>query len=320
MEIGQAGTLDHAAGGIMRRLVLGRKPGDQVGPEHDIRAAMPRLVAEPHEIARQMPALHPLQDGIVAVLRGQVKMRHQPVFARQHIHEARVGLRRIDRRQPQAAQARKLGKKHGNQITKPRAPGQIASPGGDIDPGQHNLGNAAIDEACRRIDDLTRTGGPVVAAAIGNDAEGAAVVASLLYLKKAACVPGKGVQHMGRGFAYLHHVADNHRRVALGKRLPGRRGQLVVIADHMVDLGHGIPIVGGDLRGASGNDDPGIGILAARAANSLAGLALGLGRHSAGIEDDRVVQAGAGGLITNNLGFPDIQPAAECLDTRRVTA
>ena len=68
------------------------------------------------------------------------------------------------------------------------------------------------------------------------------------------------------------------------------------------------------------DDDSGIGIFAARAANGLAGLALSLGRHSAGIEDDRVVQAGARGLITNNLGFPDIQPAAECLDTRRVTA
>ena len=158
-----------------------------------------------------MTALHPLQNEIITMLCRQMKMRHQPVFLTKHLHQLRIRFRRINRRQPQPAQTGNLAKKGLHQQAKTRTPGKIASPRGDVDTGQHNFASATINKPCRRVDHLRDAGRAVVAAAIGNDAEGAAVVTSLLNLQKAAGMCGESVQHMRRGLAHLHDVADNHR-------------------------------------------------------------------------------------------------------------
>ena len=76
MEIGQARPVNQAKRGVMRCITLGRKAGNEVGPENDVRAAAARLVTEPDHIPRQMTPLHPLQDRIVTMLGLQMQMRH----------------------------------------------------------------------------------------------------------------------------------------------------------------------------------------------------------------------------------------------------
>ena len=97
---------------------------------------------------------------------------------------------------------------------------------------------------------------------------------------------------MRRRLAHLHDIADDHGLAACRQRLPDRCRQLVMIADNMIDLGHGIPCFGSDLGGAAGDDDPCLRILAAGPPYRLTGLALGLGRHRAGVENDGVIHPG----------------------------
>ena len=67
--------------------------------------------------------------------------------------------------------------------------------------------------------------------------------------------------------------------------------------------------VGVQLHGAAGDDDARARPFARRAADRLARLAFGLGRHRAGVDDHRVVQAG--GVAAHHLAFVGVQAAAE---------
>ena len=146
------------------------------------------------------------------------------------------------------------------------------------------------------------------------------MVTSLLDLEKAAGMRGKTVKHMGRGLTHLHDIADNHRRgISCLQRFPGRGRQLVMIADDMVDLGHRVPQFRGDLRRTSGHDNARLGVLPAGAADRLARLALGLGGHRTGIENDGVIQASPARLVLHHFRFPDIEAAAEGFDPWGVT-
>ena len=144
------------------------------------------------------------------------------------------------------------------------------------------------------------------------------MVASLLDLQEAARMRAKGIKHMRCRLAYLHDVADNDGLAGAGNRTPARGRQLVMVADDMIDFVHRLPAVRRNLRRAAGDDDPRLRIVAARTADSLTGLPLGFGRHGAGVENDGIVQPGGGGLVLNNLGFPDIQPATEAFHPRCV--
>ena len=69
------------------------------------------------------------------------------------------------------------------------------------------------------------------------------MVTSLLNLKKPARVGMKTIHHMRCHFADGHDVADDRYRATLGNRLPCRLGQLVMIANDVIDLIHGGPAV-----------------------------------------------------------------------------
>ena len=95
---------------------------------------------------------------------------------------------------------------------------------------------------------------------------------------------------MARGLAHRHDVAHDHPRAA--RELAPQRGvELVIVADHLVDLGHRGVALGPDLGAAAGDHDARLRVLAPGAADRLARLALGLGGDRAGVHDDQVVQA-----------------------------
>ena len=83
VEIVEPGFRDEAERAREHRLVLGRKAGDEIGAERDARPQRPRPRAPTCErIGARVPALHALQDQIVAGLERQMQMRHQPRLAR----------------------------------------------------------------------------------------------------------------------------------------------------------------------------------------------------------------------------------------------
>ena len=73
-------------------LGLGRKARDDVAAERHIGPQPPHLIAERNRVGAQMPALHALEDHVVAGLQRQMQMRHQP--------RRRWRARRADRRRP----------------------------------------------------------------------------------------------------------------------------------------------------------------------------------------------------------------------------
>src|SRR3954465_2854551 len=87
-----------------------------------------------------------------------------------------------------------------------------------------------------------------IATAVGNDAEGAAVIAAVLHLHEDARQPGlETIEQMRCHFAYRHDVGDGdllagaNPKTASERRArsaPGLATHLVVIADDAVDLGH----------------------------------------------------------------------------------
>ena len=98
---------------------------------------------------------------------------------------------------------------------------------------------------------------------------------------------------------------------------PALRPQLLRVAEDAVDAGHGGQRRRVDLRGAAGDDDAGAGLLAARPADRLARLALGLGGDGAGVDDDGVGQPGRGGVGRASPRFVGVEPAAEGEDLGR---
>src|SRR3546814_1215014 len=73
-----------------------------------------------------------------------------------------------------------------------------------------------------------------VAAAIGNDAEGAAVVAAVLHLDEGARPAGEARDEVTRSLGHRHDVVDAHRLAGCAE---AARVQLLAVADHPVEIG-----------------------------------------------------------------------------------
>ena len=81
-------------------------------------------------------------------------MRHQARLLGDRLHEMGIDLDLIDRREPEPPQLRHVPKDRPHQPAQPRGTRQVEAPGGDIDPGQHDLRITDLDEAARLRHDL----------------------------------------------------------------------------------------------------------------------------------------------------------------------
>ena len=88
------------------RLGFGGKACNDISAKGHIGAQLAGGFAKPDGIITQMPALHPFQDQIVAMLQAQVKMRHQPRFGRNGLHKVLINLNTINAADPQPRQIR----------------------------------------------------------------------------------------------------------------------------------------------------------------------------------------------------------------------
>ena len=78
-----------------------------------------------------------------------------------------------------------------DQLAERRAARQVGAVGGEVDAGQHDLGDAALDQRAHLRDDTPTGTLRFGAAAIGDDAEGAAMVAAVLHLDEGARALGE---------------------------------------------------------------------------------------------------------------------------------
>ena len=242
--MGQPAFLDDLFRVLEHRVGLGREAGDDVGAEDDVGAQFAHILAEADRLVAQMPALHALQDHVVAGLQRQMQMRHQPRLGGDGVEQIVVGLDRIDRGQPQALHVGHL--LAGCVLTSlPSfgAPGRSAPKAGHVDAGQHDLGIAVAGQPLDLLDHGAHRHRARIAAAIGDDAEGAAMVAAVLHLDEGARAALDGVDHMAGGLAHRKDVVDARLLgvvdAEIRQRAIGMRLQLLLIAEHEIDLVHG---------------------------------------------------------------------------------
>ena len=183
MQEGDAALLDDVEAVMEHLLGFGRKAGDQIGAERDIGTQSAGTPGCGDGLGSAVPPLHPLQDQIVAGLQRQMQMRHQPRLLAEQPPELVVDLARIERGQPQARQLGHCREQPPNHLAEARPARQIAAIGGQIDAGQHDLAIAGSQQRARRRDQRAERHRPARPARIGDDAEGAAVIAALLHLQ-----------------------------------------------------------------------------------------------------------------------------------------
>ena len=147
-----------------------------------------------------------------------------------------------------------------------------------------------------------------MAAAERDDAEGAAVVAAVLDRHERAGMPAHAGDARRLGPAHRHDVL----RCGHGTVAPALRSQLRRVADEARHLRHLGIVRALDLGAAAGHDDLGVGPLAGKAADRLAGLTTGLGGDGAGIDHDEVAALRPGlGMAAHHLRLDGVEPAAE---------
>src|SRR4029077_19461059 len=160
--------------------------------------------------------------------------------------------------------------------------GKIAAVAGEIDAGEDDLAIAARAQLAHLRHHLAHGHRARIAAAIRDDAEGAAVIAAVLHLHEGARAAFEAVDEMRRRLLDRHDVVDRdlrlgreagrspHQRLAL--RAPGLGADLLLVAEHERDLGHARECSRLGLRRAARDHDARIGTLALEPADRLARL------------------------------------------------
>ena len=92
---------------------------------------------------------------------------------------------------------------------------------------------------------------------------------------------------------------------------PARGLQLLLVAEHAIDLGHVGEVCGVGLRRAAGDHDARVRPLAAELADGLARLAHRFAGHRAGVDDHRIGDAAAAALRRITSDSVGVEPAAE---------
>jgi hypothetical protein len=183
---------------------------------------------------------------------------------------------------------------------------------------QHHLARPVLDERADLIDRRSHGNRARVAAAIGDNAEGAAVVAAVLDLHEGAGAAAQAVDAVKRRLPNREDVVDGDRLAAVDAQpAPGLGLHLGGVADHLRDAGQAGEALGLDLRGAAGHDDASLRVLARELADRLPGLTRRLRGDGAGVDDDEVRVPGGLGLGAHGFRLVAVEPAAERDDLDR---
>ncbi len=239
---------------------------------------------------RGVATLHPLEDHIIARLQREVHVRHHSRLVRDQAEQRLVDLGAIDRRQPKPRKRRESGQDRLAQCAEARRTGKVRAPAGQIDAGQHNFLHAERHMAFHFAQHLRHGERAARAPALGDDAEGAGMIAAVLDLHESARIVGSGAF---KGARYI----------------PASRIELGVVGDQAIDFGHGRDCAALDFGGAAGNEQSRIWMGAAGAADRLAGLAHGFRCHRAGVHHHKIIRSRK--HRAHFLGLGQVEPASQ---------
>ena len=110
VKLRQAALVDQVERAREHVFGLGRKARNDVAAERHVGPQPPHLLAERNGVGARMPALHALEDQVVAGLQRQMQMRHQPRLIGERVEQVGVGLDRIDRGQSQPLEFRHVAR------------------------------------------------------------------------------------------------------------------------------------------------------------------------------------------------------------------
>ena len=169
---------------IQRHLFsFGGKSGDKVGADRRIRPRGLDPLDRAHRVGAAVAALHPLQDHVVAGLKRQMEMRHQPRLAGDQL-EQRARRSRCCRARTGAGAVRR-----GSAASRRwQSAAETALIIGDVDAGEHDFLRAAVDLARDGVADRLEGQGDAWPARLPDRAEGAAMVAAGLHRDEASDV------------------------------------------------------------------------------------------------------------------------------------
>ena len=191
---------------------------------------------------------------------------------------------------------------------------QVGAIGGQIHAGQHDLGKAFFDQPPRFRHHRAHRHAARIAPAIGNDAEGAAMVAAILHLQEGAGLAVEMIHHLRRGFAHAHDVVDAD---AFGARPIAEIGiGLRRRAFPDCPAPHPLPAWRHRSAGSVWAAQPvtmmrRAGPFALQPADRLARLAHRFGGHGAGIDHHGVAQLRLAGARLDRLALIGVEAAAE---------
>ena len=158
---------------------------------------------------------------------------------------------------------------------------KVSPPRGQINAGQHNLVVAPVHQTFDLVYHDACRHGPRIPAAIGNDAEGTAMVTTVLHLHIGAAAGAEPVDQVTCGFRDRHDIVDLNLlgladEIGAFHRGPGLGLHLLGIADDKIDLDHRREGRRFRLRRATGHDHLGVGVVPAQLADLLLGFPHGL--------------------------------------------
>ncbi len=185
VQVRQAGLVDKVHRAPEHRVGLGREAGDEIGAERGVGPQPAHGVAERDGVGAAMAALHALEDHVVARLHGEVEMRHQPLLLRDGAHQFVVGFDAVDGGEAQPLYVGHELQDLAHEPAQRRRAWQVGAISGEIDARQHQLRIARFGQPPRLGDQRTHRHATGIAASERNDAEGAAVIAAVLHLRKA---------------------------------------------------------------------------------------------------------------------------------------
>src|SRR6266536_2196938 len=206
-----------------------------------------------------------------------MQMRHQPPVDGERIEEFAVGLHRIDRREPQPRELGHVFQNLLHQRTELGRARKIRAIAGEIDARENHFAIAARAEPAHLSDHLAHGHRARIAAAIRDNAEGAAMIATVLHLHECARPAFETIDEVRGRVRHRHDVVD---------------------CDFL-------------LGGEEGRSRQTVAMLALEPADGLARLAHRLGRYRAGIDDEGIRKARRLRLTADHLSLIGIEAAAE---------
>ena len=206
------------------RIVLIRQAGNKAGPQHQARNLFPQFFQQGQQVRLGIPAIHSLQNGIVAVLDGNIQIFHDLRFAGDHINEFIGSVRGIEVVEPDPVEVQLA--KLLQQFRKLMLAVEVRAVPGDVLSDDDQLLHPGGGKLRRLVQQLIHGTAAVLATAGGDHAVGTVIVAALsdpqIGIPRwcgqnalTALVGRVDIPQMAGFFALFHHLGNGRGNIII---------------------------------------------------------------------------------------------------------